>query len=460
MGTGTAGPAGRTGAGDTAASGTAGRRRRGSPTGATRTRRRRRNGWCGWESNPGRRPGSRLAHPDQRPTGNVQAGLRLPPRDDRSRSPLRPRQRHPRSSDPPGGRSRGGHLHGLLRPLQRLGTLRPPPPTSPLPPGRRHSLRLPPPDLGRAHQHARLRQRLHPPPRRHRLRLARRRLLRRPPGGDPAPGADRRSGPPQGRGTGLPAARPVRDRRRDGSDPAQPDAPLRRGHDRADDGPGPPGRDGSGGSGTGPSGKGVARLGGEDPARRRPRGGRPGRLGGRGPHEPDPDQTAGGTGRPLGPQGSRGIPRTPGGPAARVHPAEGTDVLVELAARTRDFSTRTGLPTTYRPTGEHGVPPVPPAVARQLLTIATEAMENAHRHATPPRSTSRRGSTTVSSASASTTTAAASPRARPSNSCAGRATSAWSAWSSGRHRWVRVSVSAGAATTRARRSAWNFRWAP
>ncbi len=142
------------------------------------------------------------------------------------------------------------------------------------------------------------------------------------------------------------------------------------------------------------------------------------------------------------------------------NPAEGTDVLVELAARTRDFSTRTGLPTTYRPTGEHGVPPVPPAVARQLLTIATEAMENAHRHATPPRSTSRRGSTTASSASACTTTAAASPRARPSNSCAGRATSAWSAWSSGRHRWVRVSVSAGAVTTRARRSAWNFRWAP
>jgi signal transduction histidine kinase len=66
-------------------------------------------------------------------------------------------------------------------------------------------------------------------------------------------------------------------------------------------------------------------------------------------------------------------------------PDEGTDVLVELAARTRDFSARTGLPTTYRPTGEHGVPPVPPAVARQLLTIATEAMENAHRHATPTK---------------------------------------------------------------------------
>ncbi|GGL76936.1 hypothetical protein GCM10010129_20890 [Streptomyces fumigatiscleroticus] len=66
-------------------------------------------------------------------------------------------------------------------------------------------------------------------------------------------------------------------------------------------------------------------------------------------------------------------------------PDEGTDVLVELAARTRDFSGRTGTPAHYRPTGEHAVPPVPPAVARQLLTIASEAMENAHRHAAPTR---------------------------------------------------------------------------
>ncbi|MEU3487713.1 sensor histidine kinase [Streptomyces massasporeus] len=66
-------------------------------------------------------------------------------------------------------------------------------------------------------------------------------------------------------------------------------------------------------------------------------------------------------------------------------PDQATDVLVELAARTRDFSTRTGLPAVYRPTGAHAVPPVPPAVARQLLTIASEAMENAHRHARPTR---------------------------------------------------------------------------
>ncbi|MFE4048262.1 histidine kinase [Streptomyces sp. YIM B13518] len=66
-------------------------------------------------------------------------------------------------------------------------------------------------------------------------------------------------------------------------------------------------------------------------------------------------------------------------------PGQGVDVLVELAARTGDFSARTGVPATYRPTGEHAVPPVPPAVARQLLTIAAEAMENAHRHARPTR---------------------------------------------------------------------------
>ncbi|MET7475180.1 histidine kinase [Streptomyces sp. NPDC005648] len=62
-----------------------------------------------------------------------------------------------------------------------------------------------------------------------------------------------------------------------------------------------------------------------------------------------------------------------------------TDVLAELAARTEDFRARTGLAATYRSTGERTAQPVPLAVARQLLTIAAEAMENAHRHATPTR---------------------------------------------------------------------------
>ncbi|MFD0317018.1 sensor histidine kinase [Streptomyces flavalbus] len=66
-------------------------------------------------------------------------------------------------------------------------------------------------------------------------------------------------------------------------------------------------------------------------------------------------------------------------------PAQGTDVLRELAARTADFTARTGVPAVYRPTGDQAIPPVPPALARQLLTIAAEAMENAHRHADPTR---------------------------------------------------------------------------
>ncbi|MFF8591139.1 sensor histidine kinase [Streptomyces sp. NPDC015220] len=72
-------------------------------------------------------------------------------------------------------------------------------------------------------------------------------------------------------------------------------------------------------------------------------------------------------------------------------PSHGIDVLAELCARTRDFTARTGLPAACRPTGEHGTPPVPPAVARHLLTIASEAMENAHRHAAATRVDVRAG---------------------------------------------------------------------
>ncbi len=64
----------------------------------------------------------------------------------------------------------------------------------------------------------------------------------------------------------------------------------------------------------------------------------------------------------------------------------GIDVLEELASRAADFSTRTGLPLTYRPpVGPHPDLPVPPAAARQLLSITEEAMENAHRHAEATR---------------------------------------------------------------------------
>ncbi|WP_244362931.1 sensor histidine kinase [Streptomyces aquilus] len=66
-------------------------------------------------------------------------------------------------------------------------------------------------------------------------------------------------------------------------------------------------------------------------------------------------------------------------------PHQSMDVMAELSARTTDFSTRTNIPATYHPTGDDQatLPPLPPTVARNLLTIATEAMENAHRHASP-----------------------------------------------------------------------------
>ncbi|MGW7429583.1 sensor histidine kinase [Streptomyces sp. NPDC054861] len=64
---------------------------------------------------------------------------------------------------------------------------------------------------------------------------------------------------------------------------------------------------------------------------------------------------------------------------------EGVDVAAELHDRVRDFSRRSGIDAAYRGVGEGAVPPVPYAVARQLLTIASEAMENAERHARPTR---------------------------------------------------------------------------
>ncbi|MER5290960.1 histidine kinase [Streptomyces pharetrae] len=65
------------------------------------------------------------------------------------------------------------------------------------------------------------------------------------------------------------------------------------------------------------------------------------------------------------------------------NPPESTDFLAQLAARTADFAARTAIPATCHPTGDRPPPPIPPAVARQLLTITAEALENAHRHASP-----------------------------------------------------------------------------
>ncbi|MGV9290088.1 sensor histidine kinase [Streptomyces sp. NPDC003719] len=65
-------------------------------------------------------------------------------------------------------------------------------------------------------------------------------------------------------------------------------------------------------------------------------------------------------------------------------PAQGTDITAELGQKVQEFTARTGVPASCPPpAADAPVPPVPPAVARQLLTIVSEALENAHRHAAP-----------------------------------------------------------------------------
>ncbi|WP_435886417.1 sensor histidine kinase [Streptomyces hirsutus] len=69
---------------------------------------------------------------------------------------------------------------------------------------------------------------------------------------------------------------------------------------------------------------------------------------------------------------------------------QNVDLLAELALCTRHFSARTGLPAAFGRTGDnadqsHRLATVPLPVARQVLTIVGEAMENAHRHARPTR---------------------------------------------------------------------------
>ncbi|WP_256103901.1 sensor histidine kinase [Streptomyces sp. ODS05-4] len=61
------------------------------------------------------------------------------------------------------------------------------------------------------------------------------------------------------------------------------------------------------------------------------------------------------------------------------------DLAAELSARAADFGTRHAVIAAYRPPAPPlTVPPrVPPAVARHLVAVAAEAMDNAHRHARP-----------------------------------------------------------------------------
>ena len=59
------------------------------------------------------------------------------------------------------------------------------------------------------------------------------------------------------------------------------------------------------------------------------------------------------------------------------------DVLDELRTLAGDFTARTTLPATYD--GPAAPVPLPSATTRQLLSVAAEALENAHRHARATR---------------------------------------------------------------------------
>ncbi|MFF8956606.1 sensor histidine kinase [Streptomyces sp. NPDC014894] len=65
---------------------------------------------------------------------------------------------------------------------------------------------------------------------------------------------------------------------------------------------------------------------------------------------------------------------------------EDTDLVAELHARTEDFARRHGVRADFLRIGGTA-PAVPGPVARHALTIASEAMENAHRHGRPERVT-------------------------------------------------------------------------
>ncbi|MFS4094419.1 sensor histidine kinase, partial [Streptomyces sp. AF1A] len=61
---------------------------------------------------------------------------------------------------------------------------------------------------------------------------------------------------------------------------------------------------------------------------------------------------------------------------------EATTLWCELEAQARAFTSRTGLRAAcHWEDAVAGLPPLPPAAARHLFAIATEALENAHRHA-------------------------------------------------------------------------------
>ncbi|MFF4748805.1 sensor histidine kinase [Streptomyces sp. NPDC002514] len=82
---------------------------------------------------------------------------------------------------------------------------------------------------------------------------------------------------------------------------------------------------------------------------------------------------------------SAAIPTPTPIPTPMPMPIPGAGLLNDLAALVADFRTRTGLPAGFCRAGDRELPPVPAAVARHLLSIVSEALENAHRHGAPAR---------------------------------------------------------------------------
>ncbi|WP_107501147.1 histidine kinase [Streptomyces xinghaiensis] len=81
--------------------------------------------------------------------------------------------------------------------------------------------------------------------------------------------------------------------------------------------------------------------------------------------------------------------RAPDGADPDRRPGESGDIPLgrELAARTADWSRSTGIPADVRVADGGPLPALPPAVARELLRITAEALENAGRHAHAERVT-------------------------------------------------------------------------
>lgn len=189
------------------------------------------------------------------------------------------------------------------------------------------------------------------------------------------------------RGDVLLLMRPLRHHGRARRHPAQPSAAVRRGRPGPRRGPGTPHRGPGRRDRTGPARPRDARLRQPAPCTASPS-----------PPTPSPPAPT----RPRSTNGPHSSPARPAGPRpnpANSSPTSGAsrtagpgrphvDLASELTNRVHDFNTRweaSGIATAYRSEGDGTPPVVPYPMARQLLSIAAEAMENAGRHAHPTR---------------------------------------------------------------------------